>query len=277
MSKIAVVTDSSSQLSQQQIDAHGVTVVPITIVLDGESFSDGVDLDVDDFYERLGSGVRVSTSQPSPGDFVRAWTKTVEDGATEIVSVHVGSELSGTLNSARLAAQELDVPIHIIDSNLTSYGLGQLTLAVVDELARSGSTNGIESFAAGVIASLSTVFILQDLKYVLRGGRMRQAELPSGTQDIPVLGGSGGRYDLIGTGRTIDDLVDKMADALLDGDHQRHVAIALAAPDTIEFTENLEARMHASSLVESVHRYRMGPAIAVHTGPGTAGGFAWPA
>lgn len=274
---IAVVTDSSAQLSATQIDEHGVRVVPITIVLDEVSYRDGIDLEIDDFYGRLGSGVRVSTAQPSPGAFVEAWNAAVEAGATEIVSVHVGSELSGTLNSARLAANELDVPIHLIDSKLTSYGLGQLTLAIVDRVRNLGTTDGIDAFAADVVESMSMVFILQDLKYVLRGGRMRRAELPSGANDIPVLGGSGGGYQLLGTGRTIDELVEQMAAALLDGDHQRHVAIALAAPDTVEFTEKLEARMHESTLVESVHRYRMGPAVAVHTGPGTAGGFAWPA
>ncbi len=274
---IAVVTDSSAQLSAEQIDAHGVRVVPISIVLDDVPYRDGVDLEVDDFYGRLGAGVRVSTAQPSPGAFVEAWSAAVEAGATEIVSVHVGSELSGTLNSARLAAGELHVPIHLIDSKLTSYGLGQLTLAIVDRVRTLGSTDGIGPFAADVVESMSMVFILQDLKYVLRGGRMRRAELPSGANDIPVLGGSGGAYQLLGTGRTIDELVEQMAAALLEGEHQRHVAIALAAPDTIEFTEKLEARMHESALVESVHRYRMGPAVAVHTGPGTAGGFAWPA
>lgn len=106
---------------------------------------------------------------------------------------------------------------------------------------------------------------------------MRQAQLPTGTKDIPVLGGVGGGYQLLGTGRTIDELVEQMASALLAGEHQRHVAIAFAAPDTLEFTEKLEALMHESELVETVRRYRMGPAIAVHTGPGTAGGFQWPA
>ncbi len=274
---IAVVTDSSAQLSAEQVEEHDIRVVPISIIIDGVEYRDGIDLDVDAFYGQLGEGVRVSTAQPSPGAFIEAWSDAVQAGATEIVSVHVGSELSGTVNSARLAAAELAVPIHLIDSTLTSYGLGQLTLAIVERIDRLGTADGIERFAAGVVESISTVFILQDLKYVLRGGRMRQAELPSGANDVPVLGGSGGRYALLGTGRTIDELVEQMVAALLQGDHQRHVAIALAAPDTIEFTERLEAAMKESALVQTVHRYRMGPAVAVHTGPGTAGGFAWPA
>jgi DegV family protein with EDD domain len=273
---IAIVTDSSCQLSTQQIADAGVSVVPIPIIIDYVEYADGVDLSAAEFYERIGDGVTLSTSLPSPGAFIEAWMAAEKQGASEIVSVHVGLEHSGTLNSARLAADELEIPVHLIDSKTTSYGLGIVVLEIAKRVSEIGSTAGIDEFANSLIAGIGTVFMLQDLKYVLKGGRMRQAKVPTGANDIPVLGGVGGGYELLGTGRTIDELVDMMATALLEGDHQRHIAIALAAPDTIEFTEKLEALAEASALVESVHRYRMGPAIAVHTGPGTAGGFQWP-
>lgn len=273
---IAVFTDSSCQLSRTELDAAGVGVIPITIIIDDHSFQDGVDLQAADFYSRIGEGVQLSTSQPSPGELVSAWTAAVDSGATEIVSVHVGDELSGTLNSARVAAELIDIPVHLIDSKSTSYGLGVLALAVADRVASTGSTQGLVEFAAGKVAEISTVFILQDLRYIMKGGRMRPANLPSGEKDVPVLGGSGGGYQLLGTGRTVDELVQQMAASLLEGDHRRDVAIAFAAPDTLVFTERLEEIMMSSRLVASVRRYRMGPAIAVHTGPGTAGGFAWP-
>ena len=273
---IAIVTDSSCQLSTQQIVDAGISVVPIPVVIDDVEYADGVDLSAVEFYERIGDGVTLSTSLPSPGAFIAAWMAAKEQGASEIVSIHVGLEHSGTLNSARLAADELDIPVHLIDSKTSSYGLGIVVLGIAKRLAERPTTDGIHEFADALIAGIGTVFILQDLQYVLKGGRMRQAKLPTGADDVPVLGGVGGGYELLGTGRTIDELVDKMAATLLDGDHRRHVAVAFAAPDTIEFTEKLEAIAEASPLVETVHRYRMGPAIAVHTGPGTAGGFQWP-
>jgi DegV family protein with EDD domain len=190
--------------------------------------------------------------------------------------VHVGQGLSGTLNAARVAAADIEVPVHLIDSKSTSYGLGLLALEIASHVRATGSTDAASSLAECVIEATATVFILQDLRYIMKGGRMRPANLPTGTKEIPVLGGFGGGYQLLGTGTTIDELVDQMAASLLAGDHERHAAIALAAPDTIVFTEKLEGLMHASPKVESVRRYRMGPAIAVHTGPGTAGGFTWP-
>ncbi len=77
-------------------------------------------------------------------------------------------------------------------------------------------------------------------------------------------------------GRSIDELVEVMARFLLAGDRPRHAAVAHAAPDTIVFTEALENRLRGSELVASLHRYRMGPSVAVHAGPGSAGGFVWP-
>lgn len=273
---IAVITDSSCQLSDSEAATAGIDIVPITITIDGEPFLDGVDVTAEEFYDRIGEGVELSTSQPSPGVFVEAWSRAIEHGATEIVSVHVGQELSGTLNAARVAAAAIDVPVHLVDSKSTSYGLGVLALEIANHVRTTGSTEEVSARASRLVDATATVFILQDLRYIMKGGRMRPANLPTGTKDIPVLGGVGGPYRLLGTGRTVDELVDQMAASLLAGDHQRHAAIALAAPDTIVFSEKLEELMHASPKVESVRRYRMGPAIAVHTGPGTAGGFSWP-
>ena len=273
---IAVITDSSCQLSDTEAAGAGIDIVPITITIDGEPFLDGVELTAADFYERIGEGVELSTSQPSPGAFIEAWSRAIERGATQIVSVHVGQELSGTLNAARVASADIEVPILLIDSKSTSYALGLLALEIANHVRTSGSTEAVSARAARLVEATATAFILQDLRYIMKGGRMRPANLPTGTKDIPVLGGVGGPYQLLGTGRTVDELVDQMAASLLAGDHERHAAIALAAPDTIVFTEKLEELMHESSKVESVRRYRMGPAIAVHTGPGTAGGVTWP-
>ena len=274
---IRIVTDSTSQLTHDQAATHDISIVPMTIIIDGVEYSEGLDLATESFYESIGDGVMLSTSQPSPATFIETYQRLVAEGATEILSVHLSEANSGTLNAARIAAGEVSVPIHLIDSKMTSYGLGVIALMLADHVATGGTAETAVLEAELLVPTISMVFILQDVNYVLRGGRIRQPELPSGTNDVPVLAGAGGHYELIGTGRTIDNLTDQMAAALLQGHHLRHVAVAHAAPDTIEFTEGLEAQLGSSHLVVSVHRYRMSPSIAVHTGPGTAGGFSWPA
>ncbi len=274
---IAVVTDSSAQLSTDECGRHRIHVLPITVVLDGRAHLEGVELDVDEFYGRLASGVEVSTSQPSPGQFLDLWSQLAEAGADHVISVHLGEALSGTLNAARVAIDDAPVPVTLIDTRMTSYGSGVVAMAVADAVAAGGGVEAAVDVAEALIPTIGTTFILQDLRYVLKGGRMRAAELPSGAEDVPVLAGYGGGYELVGTGRSIDALVDAMTAQMTAGDRPRHVAVAHAAPDTIEFTEALEARLQASPVVASVRRYRMGPSIAVYTGPGTAGGFWWPA
>ena len=93
---IALVTDSSCQLSPEEIEQCNAIVVPITIVIDDVEYADGVDITAATFYERIGDGVRLSTSQPSPGAFLSAWQHAAAAGATEIVSIHVGQEHSGS-------------------------------------------------------------------------------------------------------------------------------------------------------------------------------------
>ena len=102
---IAIVTDSNSQIPPELAATLGIVVVPLTVTVDGVAYREGVDIDADDFYARFETGTpAVSTSQPSPGAFAAAYQALADSGADAIVSVHIGSSISGTVNSARLAA-----------------------------------------------------------------------------------------------------------------------------------------------------------------------------
>ncbi len=109
---IGLVTDSNAQLPPELIERYHVEVVPLSVTIDGETFLEGVDLDADGFYARFEGGGRpeVSTAQPSPGRFAQVFEELAGRGVTEILAVHVGSSVSGTLNSARLAAADSLVP-----------------------------------------------------------------------------------------------------------------------------------------------------------------------
>ena len=101
---IGLVADSNAQLPADLRRRLGVRVVPLTIVLDGRALKEGVDLPLDEFYAALVAGKSVSTAAPSPGDILAEYEAAAAAGVSEIVSIHVGSELSGTFNAARLAA-----------------------------------------------------------------------------------------------------------------------------------------------------------------------------
>lgn len=122
--RVAVVTDSTACLEPEEAARRGVVVVPLDVTIDGIRYREGEDLPAAALAAALGRGARVTTSQPPPAAFVAAYARAVEAGASEIVSIHLSGELSGTVRSAGLAAQIAPVPVHVVDSRSVGLGLG---------------------------------------------------------------------------------------------------------------------------------------------------------
>lgn len=127
--RVAVVTDSTSCLPPALARQHQITVVPLDVVVDGERYLDGPELGADRLVVALRRGAKVTTSQPPPAAFVAAYERAAADGATQLVSVHLSGELSGTVRAARLAAAAVPVPVRVVDSRSVGLGLGFAVLA----------------------------------------------------------------------------------------------------------------------------------------------------
>ncbi|MGN8246153.1 DegV family protein [Cellulomonas soli] len=121
---VVVVTDSTASLPPGAAEAAGVLVVPLDVVIGGERFVEGVDLEPAVLLEALSHGARVTTSQPPPAAFAQAYARAAELGAREIVSVHLSGDLSGTVRAAQLAAAASPVPVHVVDSRTVGMALG---------------------------------------------------------------------------------------------------------------------------------------------------------
>ncbi len=275
---IALVTDSASQIPPALAERFGVRVVPIPVSIDGDEFREGVDLTPEDFWARCSEGVvpDVSTSQPSPGEIRAVYDDLVAAGATEIVSVHVGAEVSGTVNSAGLAAELVDAEVHVVDSGTASFGVSCCVWEAGAALEAGASAMEAAARAAKLAPHVGTSFILQALDFARQGGRLG-AHLPDDADGVMVLAGLGTDLNVIGTGRSVDELCDQMVAPFLAGGVSIRAGVCLADPSTLPFTEGIEERLGASDLVVDMVRYRVGPSIAAHTGPGTAGGFWCPA
>ncbi|MCL3860577.1 DegV family protein [Actinotalea sp. K2] len=207
---VAVVTDSTASLPPGLIGHPCLTVVPLYVVVDGVTYREGVDLAPDQLLEALRSGARVSTSQPGPEVFARAYARAAARGAREIVSVHLSGDLSGTVDSAGLAAQTTGVPVKVVDSRTVGMGLGFAVLAAV-LAATEGSDTGSAAHGAAVAraarshATSSTVhFAVDTLEHLRRGGRLGAVSAAVGTVLglRPVLAVVGGRIDVVEKVRT---------------------------------------------------------------------------
>ena len=268
-----IVTDSNSQLPPELRDRYGIEVVPITVTVDGVEYREGIDLDADGFYALWADGQpEVSTSQPSPGAFIEVYERLAGEGATEILSIHVAADLSGTLNSARLAADAVDIPVRLVDTDTMSFGISCCVWEAAEVLRTGGSVEEAARTAEKLAPAIGSVTILQALDFTRGQGRMVD-HLPEGADGIPVLAFVDGDSEVLGEGRSIDELAQLMVDRMTSSGERVRVAVCIADASARPFWEAMEELLAERPNVVDLVRYRVGPSVGAFTGPGAAGGF----
>ncbi len=281
---IGLVVDSSSQMPADLAARLGVVIVPLTVTIDGAEHLEGVDLDADGFYEhwRDDHTPAVTTSQPAPGAFVAAYERLRASGARSILSVHIAETMSGTINSASLAARSIDVPVRIVDSGTASFGVSCCAWAAADAIAGGADLEEAAEAALARAASLRTSFVVGVPQLTERSGRAEGVDVAAAAvHGVPVLAMSGGDLVVLDTVRDLDAAVDAMvADALawparspappIDG---LRIAIGTSDESSRPVSTALTDRLTGHPAVAEVVQYRIGPSVGAHTGPGTAGLF----
>ncbi|MDP1807155.1 MAG: DegV family protein [Acidimicrobiales bacterium] len=170
---IGLVTDSNAQLPPELAERYGVEVVPLSVTIDGEEYLEGVDLDAAEFYARFQRRRPVvSTAQPSPGRFAEAYEAVAASGATEILSIHIGSSVSGTVNSARLASQVAPVPVRIVDTGTASFAVSLCLWEAAEAIAAGATLEEAAAAAERVGAAVGNVFVVGALDVARAGGRL---------------------------------------------------------------------------------------------------------
>lgn len=172
--KIALVCDSTHDLPQELIDRYQIHVVPLYIIWNGQVLKDGVDIRPERFYEQLIAHPDAfpSTSQPSPQDFARVYQELVADGAQEIVVLTISSAMSGTIESARQAGLQMNIPVHIHDTKSNSMSIGWQLLAAARARENGASAQEMIAAADQVRQKLVYIISLNTLAYLHRGGRI---------------------------------------------------------------------------------------------------------
>ena len=174
---VRIVTDSSADLPAELVQQHQITVLPCYVVVDDQTLKDGVDIQADDFYQRLQTGGRSpTTAQPTVADFQAVYQDLTSQG-DQVVSIHVSGKLSGTLNSAEQAKGALyGEAVEIIDSRLAAMPLG---LVVLEAAALAAEGGGHKEVAEKVRQGLNLhhgLFALDTLEFLQKGGRIGKAQ-----------------------------------------------------------------------------------------------------
>ncbi|MFG1953771.1 DegV family protein [Micromonospora sp. NPDC048830] len=275
---VAVVTDSTAYLPPELVRAHRITVVPLTVVLDGTEGQEGVDVLPADAARALGGRrVSVSTSRPAPEQFAGTYRRLLDNGADGVVSVHLSAGLSGTVEAARLAAAELGDRVAVVDSRSTGMGLGFTALAAAEaaEAAAGGADlPRVRRAALDAVARTTIFFYVDTLDFLRRGGRINAAEALLGTalSVKPIMHMPDGAIVLLDKVRTATRGLARLVDLAVEAAGDADVDLAvhhLATPQRAEqlvaaLAERLGDRLHATYVTEA------GAVIAAHAGPGLA-------
>jgi DegV family protein with EDD domain len=273
--KIAVVTDSTSDIPSRLVQQYAIHVVPQILIMGENTWLDGIDIDPPAFYRLLqNSSSFPSTSQPSVKTFADLFVELSRE-AEGIVAVLISNELSGTLNAAQTAAASLpDIPIEIIDSRSASMQLGFIALAAARAAAAGGDLQTVAGAARALVGRVSVYFVVDTLEYLHRGGRIGAAARLFGTalNLKPVLEIKDGIVTPVAKIRTRSKALVKVHELLeeqLVGKEQVHMSVLhIAAPDQgLHFQEELKAHFHPMEMIAT----ECGPVVGAHAGPGTVG------
>ncbi|MDX3329615.1 MULTISPECIES: DegV family protein [Streptomyces] len=268
---VAIVTDSTAYLPPQTMERHGITAVPLTVVLGDQALEEGTEISSRSLALALQKRRSVTTSRPGPEVFAAAYRAVAETGATGIVSLHLSAEFSGTYDAAVIAAKEAPVPVRVIDTGMVAMALGFSALAAAEAAEAGGGLDEAVAAAEKRAAGTSAFFYVDTLDYLRRGGRIgaAQALLGSALAVKPILQLDGGRIEMLEKVRTASKAIARLEEIVAERAGAGAVDIAvhhLAAPDGAErLAERLRSRV--PGLVD-LHVSEVGAVIGAHTGPG---------
>jgi len=272
MTGVAIVTDSTSYLPADLVAEHGIRVVPLQVVIGGTSYDEGAEATSATVAEALRTWTPVTTSRPPPAAFLDAYEQAAEQGCDGIVSIHLSADISGTHESATLAARDSPVPTRVVDSRSLGMGLGFAVLTAAETAASGDATlDEIAAAAAKRAAASMAVFYVDTLEHLRRGGRIGAgaAFLGSALAVKPLLHLVDGHIEPLEKVRTSVKAIARLEEIAVQhaGDADVDVAVAhLANPD--------RARTLADRLGERLPRLGMllvsevGAVVGAHVGPG---------
>lgn len=272
---IAVVTDSTAYLPPGLLATHQLTVVPLTVVLNGVEGREGVETFPADATQALSARrVSVSTSRVAPAQFVHTYRRLLDDGADGIVSVHLSAGLSGTVESARLAAAEFGDRVAVVDSRSCGMGIGFPAVAAAEAAAAGADLTAAHAAAHQAVARTTIYFYVDTLEFLRRGGRINAASALLGTalSVKPIMHMPDGVIVLRDRVRTASRGVTRLVDLAVEAAGDADVDLALhhlAAPQRAEALQTALAARFGDRL-RSTYVTEAGAVVAAHAGPGLA-------
>ena len=279
MSKIRVVTDSTSDIPISLRGELGIKVVPLKVHFGKETYLDGVTITPSTFYEKLVSTEQLpTTSQPAPLDFTQMYESIREEEGedVEIISIHIAGVLSGTYQTANIAARMVEdkVKVHVVDSKMASYVFGQLVVAVARAAREGKSIEECLDLARRMKERTQVLFVVDTLAYLQKGGRIGKASafLGSLLNVKPILtldeNGTVSPFEkLRGKKKAINHIIEASKNYAGQGPVVMSVIHSASEEEAVALGEKIRQEFNVQELVVT----ELGPVIGTYTGPGLVG------
>ena len=272
---VAIVTDSTAYLPVDLVASQGIRVVPLHVVVGGQQFSEGVDVTTAEVAAALRKFTPVSTSRPSPQQFLEAYEAAAASGADSVVSVHISSDMSGTVESAALAASLSPITVEVVDSRSIGMAMGYAVLSAAEAARRGQDAKTVAAIASSRAQAATVIFYVDTLEHLRRGGRIGAASalLGSALAIKPLLAMADGRIKPIEKVRTAARALSRLEELAV-----RAAGVAGEAGVDIA-VHHLDSPTRASDLVDrlrtklpstaTVALVELGAVVGAHVGPGT--------
>jgi fatty acid kinase fatty acid binding subunit len=274
---IKITTDSTHDLPPEIMKQHDIVVVPINIFFGTDSYLDGITIDRATFYHKIDElGILPKTSQPSAGQFVEVYNCLADEGATDIISLHVGAKLSGTVQSAEMAKEMVAgrVRVHPFDSGGGSAGLGFMILEALRMIDAGKTVADIMARLETIRPRINILLTVKDLRYAQMSGRIGklQASVASLLHIKPIIVLRDGLLSVGDKARTQGKAVDRILEIMTERlGTLAPVNLAAIHAEAPEAAQALMERARALFNCRESFVSELAACLAVHFGPGTVG------
>lgn len=280
MGQVKIIVDSTADIPKYLVEQLGISVIPIKVHIDGESYLDGVNIHPSEFYRKMKSVSEIpTTSQPSPIDIMEAYREAIKSGHKEILSMHISSKMSGTYQSALLAKSMIeedyeDVNIVVIDTKTVTIGFGVIALMAARAAREGKSLQELVELVDQVRQHQVIVALVDTLEYLQKGGRIgKAAALVGSLLNIkPIISISeDGEVTAIDKVRGKNKAVARCFEIMKDKVPNGPVLVAVLHADQIDQVNTWLEKVRNTFTVQEEYVVDIGPAVGTHTGPGTIG------
>lgn len=270
MPGVAVVTDSTSSLAAEVAANLSVQVVPVQVIVDGQSYDEGSGISPARLAQALRESAEVTTSRPTPTRFTEVYEELAATGVDSIVSVHISGELSGTFDSAVVAARHSPVPVDVVDSRSVGMGLGYAVIDAASVAAAGGETVEVVRAAEETCDRNQVFFYVDTLEYLRRGGRIGAAQRFFGQalSVKPILKLDEGHVEAFEKVRTRGRAMSRLLEISVEAASVGPCRVAVQHLDAKGLADLLAERIRQRVPEAQVEIGEVGAVVGTHVGPG---------